>query len=377
MFQRAILHFDLDFFFTSIECRNNDSLRGRPLLIGSMEGRSMVSACNYEAWRYGIRAGMPMMVALQRCPDATVLRGDIELYQRESSVITSIIAEESPLFEKAALDQFYIDLTGVDRYLGCTQWSKELRARIHKETGLGLSAGLAVNKLVAKVGAREAKPSGECFVAQGEETGFLAPLSVRRLPALGPSTQHRLSILGVHKIAQLREIPPVMLRREFGKPGLSIWRKAWGKDDSPVIPYQEELSLSREHTFSEDTIDIDLLEATLGQMVIALAFELRERQQVCANVKLKIRYADHNTYRRQLRLGPTANDQDLRSAARRLLRELFQRRQRIRLIELSLDQLSHGYRQLGLFDENPKDTQLQQAMDKIQRRFGEGKIERG
>ena len=133
MFKRAVLHLDLDAFFASVECLKNDALRGRPLIVGGLSGRGVVSSCSYEARRFGIRSGMPMKVARQRCPDATVIRGDFTAYQEYSGIITEIIQEEGPIFEKASIDEFYVDLSGMDRYLGCWQWSRELRQRIFKD----------------------------------------------------------------------------------------------------------------------------------------------------------------------------------------------------------------------------------------------------
>ena len=376
MFQRAVLHLDLDAFFASVECRNNNALRGRPLLIGSVGGRSVVASCSPEARRYGIWAGMPMATALLRCPDATVIRGDYEQYHQESAVITAMVAEESPLFEKAALDAFYIDLTGVDRYVGCWQWSQALRARIQRETGLPLSVGLAVNKLVSKVGAHTAKPNGERCVAAGTEQDFLAPLPVGSLPAVGPVTTRRLSLLGVHTVGHLHEIPPVLLRREFGQPGLTLWRKAQGEDNSPVVPYHDEQALRAEYRFEEDTINLQLLQAELARLIMTLAFDLRQRQKVAACMTLKIRYADSNTYSRSVKLAPTASDRTLLSHAQELFTKLFQRRQSIRLLGLRLDHLSSGYTQLNLFDDQPQENQLLKTMDGIRQRFGKYLLER-
>ena len=376
MFQRAVLHLDLDAFFASVECRQNDALRGRPLLIGSVSGRSVVSSCSYEARQFGIHAGMPMQVALLRCPEATVVRGDFELYQKASASVTSIIAEESPLFEKASIDEFYIDLTGLDRYVGCWLWSQKLRQRILDEIGLPISVGLACNKLVSKVSATEAKPNGEYCVENGTEKVFLAPLPVRRLPSIGPLTARRLSFMGVRTIEKLSHISPVLLRQEFGKHGLDIWRKANAQDDSPIVPYYDKKSTSTEHTFAADTIDMNQLHAELGRMVMSLSYELRQSKRVTACISVKIRYSDYSTYNRQLRIAPTANDSTLVAHAHQLFKKLFHRRQRIRLVGVRLSKLSHGYSQLNLFEDHPKEGQLLQTMDGIRKRFGKHILEK-
>jgi DNA polymerase-4 len=256
MFDRAILHLDLDAFFASVECLQNSALEGKPVIIGGTSGRGVVSSCSYEARRFGVRSAMPMKVALQRCPDAIVLRGDIETYSKYSSMVTEIIDEEAPLFEKASIDEFYLDMSGMDQYVGCWKWSKELRQKIIRETGLPISVGLAVNKLVSKVGTNEAKPNGMQLVEAGVEKQFIAPLSIRKLPSVGRATYQKLSFMGVRKIRTLSEIPPKLLQREFGKHGLSLWKKANAIDHSPVVSYHERKSISTERTFQIDTIDI-------------------------------------------------------------------------------------------------------------------------
>lgn len=376
MFKRAVLHLDLDAFFASVECLKNDALRGRPLIVGGLGGRSVVSSCSYEARRFGIHAGMPMKVARQRCPDATVIRGDFTAYQEYSGIITEIIREEGPVFEKASIDEFYVDLSGMDRYLGCWRWSRELRQRIFKETGLPLSMGLSVNKLVSKVGAGEAKPNGERCVEAGGEKGFLAPLSVRKLPLVGAVTARRLAYLGIHRIQTLSEVPPLLLQREFGKNGVALWRRANAIDNSPVVPYHEQKTLSTEHTFAEDTINLDQLQAELSRMLLYLTYELRRRQKVTACVAVKIRYADFNTHRRQATIAPTAHDSILLPTAQRLFDKLFARRQRIRLLGVQFSKLSSGFTQLDLFKDRSEESQLLQAMDRIRKRFGKGTVSR-
>jgi DNA polymerase-4 len=376
MFARAILHLDLDAFFAAVEVRNNTALRGRPLLISGQGGRSVVTSCSYEARRFGIHAGMPLRLARQRCPEATVLSGDWEAYHRESAIITELIDGEGLVFEKASIDEFYVDLTGMDRHLGCWRWSRELRQRILRETGLPLSAGLAVNKLVAKVGAGEAKPNGEQCIETGAERAFLAPLPVRKLPAIGAATAHRLAYMGVRTIRALSLIEPVLLEREFGRPGRELWRRANAIDERPVVPYHDPRSLGSEHTFEEDTIDLLVLQDTLTRLVMQLAFELRHRQRVAACVTVKLRYSDFNTYTRQATIAPTAHDSVLLETVRQLFAKLFTRRQRIRLLGVKLSRLSSGFTQLDLFRDSPEESQLLQAMDGIRRRFGKGAIRR-
>ncbi|MDP4822155.1 MAG: DNA polymerase IV, partial [Saprospiraceae bacterium] len=232
MFERAILHLDLDAFFVSVECLRNSSLSGIPLIIGGRGQRSVVASCSYEARRYGVHSAMPLQMALRLCPDAVVVHGDMDVYSRYSKLVTEIIASEAPAYEKASIDEFYLDLSGMDRYLGCWKWSGELRQKIIRESGLPISFGLSVNKLVSKVGTGEAKPNGAKMIVKGSEKHFLAPLSVKKLPAVGDATYKKLSFMGVRTVDTLSKIPPALLQREFGKQGLSLWNKANAIDES-------------------------------------------------------------------------------------------------------------------------------------------------
>jgi len=376
MFHRAVLHLDLDAFFASVEVLRNSALRGKPLLIGGRSGRGVVASCSYEARAYGIHSAMPMRTALQRCPDAVVLRGDMEAYSRYSRLITEIIAEEAPLFEKASIDEFYLDLTGMDRYFGCWHWSRTLRQKIMRESGLPLSLGLSVNKLVSKVGAGEAKPNGEQLVENGAEKAFLAPLPVRKLPAVGQATARKLALMGVRDVRTLSQIPPLLLEREFGKHGRSLWRKANALDDRPVEPYHDRKSISTERTFQTDTTDLRWLRDQLTAMAGKLAFALRDQQKLTGCVAVKIRYSDFNTFSRQRRLPFTASDRTLIRIAHELLEQVYQRRQLVRLVGLRFSELVQGSPQLDLFDPEQEDERLLQTLDRIRKRFGSGAIGR-
>ena len=370
MYQKAILHLDMDAFFASVEIMKNSRLGGKPLLVGGSNGRGVVTSCNYEARHFGIHAGMPMAIALRRCPTARVVRGDYEDYEKYSRVVTEIIAEEGPVFEKASIDEFYVDISGMDKYVGCVRWSGELRQRIVRETGLPLSAGLAVNKLVSKVRAGEAKPNGSGYVVAGAERAFLAPLPVRKIPSVGRETARKLSLLGIRKTGTLSQVPVELLEREFGKPGRELHRRANGIDHRPVVPHTDRKSLSAEHTFQTDTLDLEQLHRCLRDLTRKLGFELRQAGKLTAGVTVKIRYTDFNTYTRSKRIRYTAHDQQLVPLTRQLFDELFQRRQCIRLIGVRFDRLTPGHTQLDLFTDTHEDNALLQAVDRIRKRFG-------
>ena len=279
MFQKTIVHLDLDAFFVSVERLRNSELIGKPLIIGGKSGRGVVASCSYEARKFGIHSAMPMRTALQRCPDAIVLKGDFEAYSKQSELVTEVIREQAPVYEKASIDEFYLDLTGMDKHFGCWQWSKELRQRSIDNTGLRISFGLSVNKTVSKIGTGEGKPNGAELIRAGTEKAYIAPLSTIKIPYLGSQTYQKLSLMGVRTIDTLSQIPPQLLQREFGKNGVSIWKKANAIDDSPVVPYNEKKSISTERTFQTDTIDLQKLKATLTEMVMILVSELCQSQK--------------------------------------------------------------------------------------------------
>ncbi len=373
-FQRAVLHLDLDSFFIAVERLRDSSLVGRPLIVGGRAGRGVVASCSYEARAFGVRSAMPMRMALKLCPEALVIRGDMESYSKYSHLVTDVIAEDAPLFEKSSIDEFYCDLTGMDKYVGCWKWSVELRERIMKETGLPISFGLSVNKLVSKVGTTEAKPNGTLMVRNGLERDFLAPLPASRIPGLGKETYHRLSFMGVRTIKLLREIPVRLLEREFGKHGLMLSRKANGIDDTPVVAHSERKSLSKEKTFQQDTTDVKFLRDVLADMVCRLGFDMRQRGQLASCITVKVRYTDFQTHTKQLRIPYTANDRHLLRHASDLFERLHTRRQMVRLVGVRLSGLVRGHYQVDLFEDTERELNLMGALDDIRRRYGEHAI---
>ncbi len=375
-FERAILHLDLDSFFISVERLKDSSLVGRPLIVGGRAGRGVVASCSYEARAFGVRSAMPMRMALKLCPEALVIRGDMESYSNYSRLVTDVIAVDAPLYEKSSIDEFYCDLTGMDKYVGCWKWSVELRERVMKETGLPISFGLSVNKLVSKVGTSEAKPNGTLMIRNGLERDFLSPLSAAKLPGLGKKTYHKLSFMGVRTVKLLREIPVTLLEREFGKHGRAMARKANAIDDSPVVPHSERKSLSKERTFQQDTTDIHYLRDVLTDMVTRLSFDLRQSGQLASCITVKIRYTDFQTFTKQRRIAYTANDKHFMRHANEMFDRLHERRQMVRLVGVRFSGLVRGHYQVDLFEDTQRDINLMGAMDDIRARFGESAIRR-
>ncbi|MFT6335415.1 MAG: DNA polymerase-4 [Saprospiraceae bacterium] len=370
MFERAVLHMDLDSFFASVEVLKNSELKGKPLIIGGTSNRGVVSSCSYEARRFGVHSAMPMKMALQLCPNATVLRGDMDSYSYYSNMVTDVIAEEAPVYEKASVDEFYLDLTGMDRFFGCFKWSGELRKRIINETGLPISFGLSVNKLISKIGTGEGKPNGTKQIKRGVEKQFIAPLPVKKIPGVGQKTYKKLSFMGVRSIKTLSEIPTRLLEREFGKFGRQLSEKANAIDNSPIVPYSESKSMSKERTFMEDTLDLRMIRNMLIDMCDKLSFELRASNRLTSVITVKIRYADFNTFTKQCRVSYTAQDNALGKYALQLFDKVYERRQLIRLIGVKFSGLVHGSYQISLFDDSVERIRLLQEMDGIRKRFG-------
>jgi len=376
LFERAILHMDLDSFFVSVECLKNSKFLGKPLIIGGTSRRGVVASCSYEARKYGVHSAMPIKMALNLCPDAIILRGDMDSYSHYSKLVTEVIADDAPAYEKASIDEFYLDLSGMDRYFGCFSWSKELRQRIIMETGLPISFGLSANKMVSKVGTGESKPNGTQEIPNGTEKAFLAPLSVRKIPGIGKQTYKKLSFMGVRKIKVLSEVPVRLLQREFGDSGRKLWEKANGIDRSLVVPYSEQKSMSKERTFTEDTLNQQYMKNMLLKMVDQLAFELRSKDRLTSCVTVKLRHADFNTYTKQRRIPYTANETVLTRHILELFESLNERRQLIRLIGIKYSGLVSGNYQISIFDDTAKAIALMERKDHIRRRFGTDKIMR-
>jgi DNA polymerase-4 len=312
-----------------------------------------------------------MRTARQLCPEAIVVRGDFEKYSQKSQEITEIIREGVPLFEKASIDEFYIDLTGMDRFFGCFKLAHQLRQRIIQESGLNISMGLSQNKTVSKIATGEAKPNNEKQIPLGEEKSFLSPLSVRKIPMIGEKTSQTLYNMGVKKVHTLQQMPAQLLEATFGKNGKMIWEKANGIDLSPVVPYSEAKSISSENTFEEDTIDTRLLEATLIAMTEQLSTKLRQKGQLTACVTVKIRYSDFETHSIQQRIPYTAADHSLLPLVKQLFQKLYTRRLLIRLVGVRFSNLVYGNYQIQLFEDSQQQINLYQALDKLNVKYGD------
>jgi len=362
---------DLDTFYVSVEYLRNCRLKGKPVLIGGMSDRGVVASCSYEARKFGIHSGMPMRAALRLCSHAIVIKSDFEAYSKYSKLVTEVIKDTVPMFEKASIDEFYIDLTGMDRFFGCLKFSDELKKKVIKESGLSISYGLASNKLISKVATNEVKPNGQLEIPFGNEKTFLAPLSIMKIPGIGKETGYKLLKMGVETVKTLSEIPVTLMYNLLGKNGNELHRRANGIDESPVVPYREQQSISTEQTFETDTIDITFLYKQLVRMTEKIAYELRSKNKLTGCISVKIRYSDFQTEQKQASINYTAADHDLIQKAKELFDKLYTRRQLIRLIGIRFSDLIPGTYQINLFSDTQEQIKLYQAIDIIKKQYGE------
>ena len=366
---RAIVHMDLDTFFVSCVRLENAQLNGIPIIVGGGE-RGVVASCSYEARYFGVRAAMPIRMAMVLCPQAKIIKGDMELFSKKSNEVTQIIEETAPLVEKSSIDEFYLDITGMDKFYGCYKWTNELINKITHETGLPISFALSVNKTVSKIGTGEGKPKGKLEIPQNNVQPFLNPLSIRKIPMLGEVTFNLLSRLGIRNIEKLAQTPSQVLQSMIGKNGIEIWKKANGIDNAPVEPYTERKSLSTEHTFTQDTIDIKNIQSLLMGMVEKLAFQARSEEWLVSTVAVKIRYANFDTESQQKKIAYNSCDHVLVKIALELFNKLYTRRMRIRLVGVTFSGLVRGTYQLNMFEDTEEMLALYQALDKLKKRYG-------
>ncbi|WP_027065152.1 DNA polymerase IV [Maribacter sp. Hel_I_7] len=371
---KTILHIDLDTFYVSVERLNNRELQHKPLLVGGTGDRGVVAACSYETRGFGVHSGMPMKMARELCPDAVVIRGNACDYSKHSDIVTEIIKEYVPVFEKSSIDEFYADLSGMDRFFGCYQYASEMRRKIIRETGLPISFGLSANKVVSKVATNEAKPNNQLKIDEGLEKPFLAPLSIKKIPMVGDKTYQTLRNLGLRQVRTVQEMPMEVMQRVLGANGGVIWKRANGIDNTPVIPFCERKSISTERTFNKDTIDVNRLRGILIAMTENLAYQLRRGDKLTACISVKIRYSDFNTYSKQMRIPYTSGDHILIPKILDLFKNLYNRRLLVRLIGIRFSHLVSGNYQINLFDDTEEILSLYNAMDEIRKRYGDKSV---
>lgn len=373
---RTIAHFDLDSFFVSVERLKNPSLVGKAMAVGGHSDRGVIVSCSYEARKFGVKSAMPTKLARRLCPELIIVGGDMDSYSHFSREVTEIIATQVPLFEKSSIDEFYIDLTGMDKFFGCAKYTAELRKLIMRKSKLSISYGLSSSKLISKVATNEAKPNGELEIPYGAEKSFLAPLNIEKLPMVGKHTSALLRNMGIDTIGTLSEMPLEAAIHLLGKNGITLWRRANGIDESPVVSYHDQKSVGTEHTFRSDTPDVSFLHRELIRMTEKIAFELRDHNHLTGCVTVKVRYSNFETVTKQSVISYTAADHLLLKTVKELFDRLYDRKQMVRLIGIRFSHLVQGHYQINLFDDTEQSIHLYQAIDHIKNRFGEHKLVR-
>jgi DNA polymerase IV len=368
---RSIVHFDLDAFFVNVEYLRNARLRGKPIAVGGHSDRGVIASCSYEARKFGVHSAMPTRLAKRLCPELLIIRGDMDNYSRFSNLVTEIIRSEVPIFEKSSIDEFYIDMTGMDKFFGTSRYVQQLRKKIIKESGLGISYALATNKLISKVATNEKKPNAQEEVKPGNEKSFLAPLRIEKLPMVGNQTATLLRRMGVETISILSQVPVEMMINLLGKNGIDLWRKANGIDETPIVPYHEQKSIGTENTFETDTIDMQFLHKELVRMTEKIAFELRSNDKLTGCITVKIRYSDFQTLTMQSTISYTANDHILLQKVKEIFARLYDRRLLVRLIGVRFTNLIQGSYQINIFEDSQEMIGLYQAIDSVKKQFGE------
>lgn len=374
--QKHIIHMDQDAFFVSVELRKNTSLIGKPVIIGGTSDRGVVTSCSYEARKYGVHAAMPGRMAKMLCPHAIFLKGNMDEYSKASLEITEIVKEHVPLFEKASIDEHYIDMTGMDRFHGCMKFAQELKDKITDQLSLPISFGLSVNKTVAKMATNECKPDGELNILSHEVQPFLNPLSIRKIPGLGEKSFVKLSDMGIKKIYTLAQIHPDHMTALLGKNGLHLLQKAKGIDNSPIVPFSEAKSIGTQCTFKSDSIDVNMINNLLTAMVMDIAFQLRQKEKLAACITVTIRYSNFEDVTKQAAIGYTSLDDTLIEKAKELFKQLYTKRMLLRLVGVRLSNLVSGFEQINMYGASQEKYNLIQAMDKIKNRFGENAVTR-
>ncbi len=367
--KKHIAHFDLDSFFVSVEIKNNPALKGKPVLVGGYE-RGVVAACSYEARKFGIHSAMPMKKAMQLCPHAIVTNASRSDYSKYSRWVTEIIATKVPLFEKASIDEFYIDLTGMDKFFGVSKYARELRQHIMDETGLPISGGLSSARFISKMATNEAKPNGFLEIPHGKEKEFLWPLGIEKINGVGKQTEQHLKSLGIYTIEDIAKTPVELMERYAGKWGESLWHKAQGIGSADITTDWEQKSMSHENTFDKDYTDIDFLYKELVRLTEKTAYSLREDEKMTGCVTVKIRYSNFETTSRQETVDYTALDDVLIAKVKDLFNKTWQKGRPVRLLGVRFSHMIPITMQMNLFDNNVEKLNLYKAVDDIKDRFG-------
>ncbi len=381
---RVIFLVDLDAFFASVEEALNPSLRGRVVCIGGKgDERGIVSCPNYQARKHGVKTAMPLRTAarLLQGTDPVFLRGNIRLYGEYSKKVFAILEEFTPDIQQVSMDEGYLDVTDCLRYWGsdAIQLARAMKERVRKELGLTLSVGIASNKVCAKIASDLGKPDGLTVVPAGEEARFLAPLPVGRIPGVGKQTLKKCTALGIETIGQLAAVPVDQLTELFGSAGHQLHEYANGIDGRELHGPEEEKSISRAMTFSEDTGDREYVDAVLFHLTERCCRTLRKRSVIAATVSVTMRYKDFTQKQHQHTLPDASNIEEvIFPVVQELSGLLWRAEKEVRLVSVGLTNFLPSGTQATLFSgEDDKRAIVRRTMDAIQQKFGPQSIMKG
>ncbi|HJZ95271.1 MAG TPA: DNA polymerase IV [Candidatus Solibacter sp.] len=378
---RTYFHVDMDAFFVSVEELYDPSLKGKPVVVGGKSNeRGVVSAASYAARKFGVHSAMPLRTAYKLCPQAIFVDGHPDRYRDYSRRVHDVLTAFSPLVEMASVDEAYVDITGTERLYGPPLGAAHiLHERMKATTQLNCSIGISASRMVAKVSSDQAKPNGILWVFPGLESQFLAPLDVRKVPGVGKVTEKNLHALGIRKVGDLARLNDDFLEQRFGKWGLALAGKSRGQDaggwyDTEIGEEVGPKSISHEHTFGEDTADLDQLESTLARLCEMVARRLREHNLEARTLQLKLRYSDFTTITRA-HTPPRATqlDTEMFQEIRELFRRNWKAGAKVRLLGVHASGWADGEAQMDLLGEerHEKWKQTMAAADRLRDKFGE------
>lgn len=375
---RWIMHVDMDAFFASVEQLDNPELRGKPVIVGGISSRGVVSTCSYEARKFGVHSAMPMARALQLCPQGIFVPGRMHRYKELSAIIMKIFRDISPVVEQLSIDEAFLDMTGTEGIYGDVfNAARLVKARIKNETGLTGSVGLAPNKFLAKMASDLQKPDGLTVISHAQVKSFIAPLPVDKIFGIGKGAAEQLRLYGIRTIGQLAVAELSVLQRVFGKNAQQVQRLAQGIDDRPVVPERETKSIGREHTFETNLVTLEECRQALLQLSGEVGYRVRKHDYMGHTLTLKVKYEDFSlkthsyTTDREL-----SCDEEIYELACELL-EKVPLHKGIRLLGISLSALEQGAGSSLAFEEEQRLKQRNAAVDELKKRFGEGIISRG
>jgi DNA polymerase-4 len=379
--KRAILHVDMDAFYTSVEQRDNPALRGQPVIVGAgPQERGVVSAASYEARKFGVHSAMPSRTAYKLCPQGVFVRPRMEKYAEVSKQVMTILHSFTPLVQPLSIDEAFLDVTGSTAVFGDPiTIAKRIKAAIHSQTLLTASVGVAPNKFLAKLASDLHKPDGLTVITEADKVQVLAPLPVSKIWGVGKVTEKQLHELGISTIGDLQRLPIAELRQRVGNTADHLHALAFGNDDREVETDTESQSISSEHTFDIDTADLDQIKRCLLEQCEEVGSRLRKEKLAARTVQLKLRYADFTTLTRQRTLEqPTQDEMMLYEVAGQLLSAERIEGKRIRLIGVGGANLVPPEIQGDLFSRgDEKRTRLAKAVDDLRSKLGPGAVKRG